>query len=137
MGRPLMWLNLYGHETVQRKLKNRQEMGFVFFGCFWAYVRQPHNHIGWATSMTFASINTINPRNNPWSFCEIFLRIGSIENLSFFELAILIFCSKKKYFSHFPMKISQSFLAGKVGSKFWSSKLFCRYFLSLNNVWRF
>ena len=29
----------------------------AFFACFWAYVVQSLNHIGWATSMPFASIN--------------------------------------------------------------------------------
>ena len=36
--------------------------------CFWAYVGQPQNHIGWATPMPFASINFTNPRTNPWNF---------------------------------------------------------------------
>ena len=30
---------------------------YAFITCFWAYVRQPHGHIGWATPMPFASIN--------------------------------------------------------------------------------
>ena len=29
-----------------------------YFVCFWAYIRQPHGHIGWATSMPFVSINS-------------------------------------------------------------------------------
>jgi hypothetical protein len=37
----------------------------VCFGCFWAYVGQPHNHIGRAASMAIASINPTNPRTNP------------------------------------------------------------------------
>ena len=64
--------------------------------CFWAYVWQPHDHIGWTTSMPFASINPTNPRNNPWNFHEKILRIGGVENISFFESAILNFFSKKK-----------------------------------------
>ena len=28
-----------------------------FLGCFWAYVGQPHDHICWATPISFASIN--------------------------------------------------------------------------------
>ena len=32
------------------------------------FVAQPHNHIGWATSMSFASINSIIPRTNLWNF---------------------------------------------------------------------
>ena len=67
---------------AQKQAKNAF---FVFLGRYWAYVGQPHNHIGWATSMFFAPINTANPRTNPWNFGEIFSRIGSFENLSFFE----------------------------------------------------
>jgi hypothetical protein len=37
----------------------------VFLGCFWAYAGQPHNHIGLAMSMPFASINPTIPRTNP------------------------------------------------------------------------
>ena len=66
----------------------------AFFGCFWAFVRQPHGHIHWATSMPFASFN---PK------------------------AILIFFSKKKN-CFIPMKTSQSLLVSKDGSKFWSSQ---------------
>ena len=52
MPRALMWLNLYGREAVRRKLKNRKKKDFLFFlGCFWAYVGQPHDHIGWAGSI--------------------------------------------------------------------------------------
>ena len=66
-----------------------------FFACFRAYVGQPHNHIGWTRSMPFASINPTNPRTNPGNFHEKILRIGGVENLSFFESAILIFFFKK------------------------------------------
>ena len=40
MWRALMWLNLYGHEAVRYKLKNRQKMLFlcVFLGCFWQFL---------------------------------------------------------------------------------------------------
>ena len=77
MRRPLIQLNLYGREA--------------FFSCFCPYVRQPHNHIGWATLMAFALINFTNPRTNLWNFREKILRIGDFENLSFFESPILIF----------------------------------------------
>ena len=36
----------------------------VLFGCFWAFVRQPHGHLRWATSMPFASFNPTNPRTH-------------------------------------------------------------------------
>jgi hypothetical protein len=101
----LMWLNLYGWETVRHKLKNRQKCIFCVLGCFWAYVGQPHDQIDWATSMPFPSINSTNPRTNLWNFREIFLRIGDFEKLSFFESAILNFFFKKKIkFASFPWK---------------------------------
>ena len=59
MGRTLMWLNLYGREAVRRKLKNSLKTQKIHFCLFVSYIGQPHNHIGWATSMPFASINTI------------------------------------------------------------------------------
>ena len=62
MRRALVWLNLYGCEVVRHKLKKQAKNAFlVFLGCFWAYVGQPHNLIGWATPMPFALINSTNP----------------------------------------------------------------------------
>ena len=62
-----------------------------FFACFWPYVGQSHGHIGWAKSMSFASINLDNPRTNPWNFHKKFLRIGDFEKWPFWKTAILIF----------------------------------------------
>ena len=71
----------------------------AFFGCFWAFVGQPHGHIHWATSMPFASFNPTNPRTNLRNFREKILRIGDFEKRPFFESAILnFFFSKKKFF---------------------------------------
>ena len=70
----------------------------AFFVCFWSYVRQPHGHIGWATLMPFASINSTNPRTNLWNFREKILRIGDFEKRCFFESAILNFFFRKKNF---------------------------------------
>ena len=86
MRRALVWLNLYGREAVRHKLKNRQKTSFLFLGCLWAYVGQPHDHIGWATPMPFASINSTNQRTNPWNFREIILRIGRAGKWDFFYL---------------------------------------------------
>ena len=121
MRRPLMWFNLYGHEAFRHKLKNRQKMHFfVFLGHFWAYVGQSHGHIGWATSMPFASINPTNPRTNPWNFHENFLRIGGAGKWAFFESAILNFFFKKKvFFCFIPIKISPNLYGRMDGSKFW------------------
>ena len=61
---------------------------------FCSSVRQPHNHISWATSMPFISINRTNPRTNLWNF----------KNWRFWKMAILknrpfwIFFSKKNIF---------------------------------------
>ena len=62
----------------------------------------------------FASINTTNPKTNPWNFCKKVSRIGSFENLSFFNSAILkiflIFFDF--FFASFPWKsVKVSWLA--------------------------
>ena len=62
---------------------------FVFLGCFCPYVGQPHGHIGWAKSMSFASINPNSPKTNPWNFHKKFLRIGDFEKFNFVESTIL------------------------------------------------
>ncbi len=65
----LIWKPLVFSLRWSKKKKNLEKKAFfVFLGCFWAYVGQPHDHIGWATSMPFASINPTNPRTNPWNF---------------------------------------------------------------------
>ena len=68
----------------------------AFFTCFCPYVRQPHVHIGWAIPMPFASMNSTNPRTDPWNFHKKILRIGDFEKWPFFESAILNFIFSKK-----------------------------------------
>ena len=60
-------------------LKQAKNAFLVFFGPFWAYVRQPHVYIDWAKSMPFASINSTNPRTDPRNFREKISRIGDFE----------------------------------------------------------
>ena len=101
--------------TYLRLKKNNPRRCRCFFGGnpedhLGSKVGQPHDHIGWATSMLFASINTINPRTNPWKFREKILRIGSFENLSFFESAILIF-----FFASFPWKSVKVYRLARMG----------------------
>ena len=52
---------------------------------------QSHRHIGWATSMLFASINRTNPWTNPWNYLGKRLRISDFKKLSFFDIAIWFF----------------------------------------------
>ena len=63
MRKALVWLNLCGREAVCHMLKNKQNVFFVFLGCFWSSVGQPHDHISWDTPMSFASIIPIWPSN--------------------------------------------------------------------------
>ena len=65
---------------AQKQAKNAY---LVFLGCFWAFVGQPHNYIGWARPMPFASINSTNPRTNPWNFHEKILRIDEALKMTF------------------------------------------------------
>ena len=86
---------------AQKQAKNAF---FVFLGCFWAYVGQPHSHISWATPMPFASINSTNPRTNPWNFQEKILRIGGAGKWAFF--------SRPFWICFFPMTKTLVFIWG-------------------------
>ena len=81
------------YTVSEGKAKQPKNAFFVFLGCFWAYVRQPHDHISWAELMAFASINPTNPRTNLWNFHEKFLRICDFEKWPFW-----IFFPKKNFF---------------------------------------
>ena len=74
--------------------KTDKKCVFCVFRLFWAYVGQPHGHISWAKPMPFVSINSTNPRTNPWEFHEKILRIGEAGKWGFFEAAILNFLSQ-------------------------------------------
>ena len=114
MQKALIWLNLYGCQAVWHKGYNRQKTQKMhFFACFRPYVRQPGNHIGWATSMPFASIYSTDPRTNPWNFREKTFRTGGFEKLSFFESAILNFFS-----SSFSWKSVTNFVLEWMGLNF-------------------
>ena len=102
----LEWLNdAKGIDVAQRmwpwgcptKAQKQQKNAFsVLFVCFWACVGQPHCHIGWATSIPFASFNPTNPRTDLRDFRVKILRIGDFEKWDFFESAILNFFFEKK-----------------------------------------
>ena len=122
MQRALTWLNLYGCEAVQHKLKNSLKTPKMhFFACSRAYVGQPHDHIGWVTSMPFASINPTNPRTNLWNFHKILVRIGGFENLSFFASTILNFFLIFFFFASFPLKSVQIYMVERMGRNFYVS----------------
>ena len=78
--------------------KQTKNAFFVFLGCFCPYVRQPHDHIGWATLMGFASINPTNPRTDLWNFREKISRIGDFEKRPFWKIGHFEFFSSKKNF---------------------------------------
>ena len=71
---------------------------FVFLGHFWAYVGQPHGHMGWAKSMPFASINSTNPRTNPWNFHEKILRIDEARKWLLFSFLVFGYWVDQKNF---------------------------------------
>ena len=86
----------------------------LFFACFWAHVRQPHDHISWATPMPFPSINSINPKTNPWNFHEKILRIGGAGKWPFLGGHFDFFFKKKKLKKNciISMKTSSPFISG-------------------------
>ena len=86
-------------------------------------VGQPHDHIGWATSIPFASINTTNPRTNPWNFHKTILRIGGFENLSrlfwsFFKYFFLLHSLENQSVSWLP-RLGRNFDQAKRDNTFW------------------
>ena len=76
----------------------------------WGYVRQPDDHLGWATLMPFASIYSTNPRTNPWNFCEKILRIGREKKDSVPLSRPFWFFFKKKKFVSSPWKSVTNFV---------------------------
>ena len=88
----------------------------VFLGCFWAYLRQPHDHIGWATPMPLASINSTNQKDQSMKFLR-----KNIENwwrwkTSFFIVSHFefFFPKKKNCLCFFPMKTTLAFIWGLI-----------------------
>ena len=76
---------------VERLPQNRQKMHFfMLLGCSCSYVQQPQNHICWATPLPFASINSTNPRTNPWNLQKKNWELVILKNLFvLFESTIL------------------------------------------------
>ena len=69
MRRALIWLNLYGHETVWHKLKNSQK---CIFGVFWPFLS-----LCWTALRPYrlSPINALRIRTNPLNFHKKILRI--------------------------------------------------------------
>ena len=78
---------------AQKRPKNTKN---AYFGCFRPFVGQPHDHIGWASSMPFASINPTNPRTNPWNFGGNCSAFGGGWKTQFFWVGHFEFKKKKK-----------------------------------------
>ena len=102
---------------MQKQPKNTN---IAFFDCFCPYVRQSHNHIGWATLMPMASINPTNPRTDLWNFREKILRIGDFEKQPFWKIGHFEFCSSKKknVFAWFSWKSVQICMVEWMGQNF-------------------
>ena len=79
MQRALVWLNLYGMHFLPV---------FELMSDSLTATRVETNQ------RPFASINSTNPRTNPWNFHEKILRIGGAGKWGFFEAAILNFLSR-------------------------------------------
>jgi hypothetical protein len=59
----------------------RKKYQWLNFACFWAYIEQSLDHIGWAKSMTFASINPMYlPKDKSMKFSQ-----ENFENWSFWK----------------------------------------------------
>ena len=69
-------------------------------------------------------------QKQPKNAFSVILRIGDFEKCTFFESVILNF-----FFCFFPMKISQSLLVSKDGSKFWSSQTWQHFLTHTKHSW--
>ena len=78
-------------------LKQSKNNKNAFFACFRPYTGQSDNHIGWTTSMPFASIYFTHPRTNPWNFYETILR-----KCQFFWVSQFVLFFKKIFFLLHP-----------------------------------
>ena len=120
----LIWL--WGCPTyAQKQAKNAF---LVFLGCFWAYVRQPHSHKSWDKPMPFASINSTNPRTNPWNFLEKYWELAELEN-EFFFLRRPFWFFFSFFFFLFSIKNKSKFIGYKGLVKILSSQTW-RHFLT-------
>ena len=116
-----MWPSLYGHQTVQCKLKKglktHKKSIFSLFQslhrtAWWPYRFEPHQ---------CSLIYPTNPSTNPWNFWEKILRFGGIEKLLFESANLNFWFSKIKFFASSPrksFKISKLLMITLVSSKF-------------------
>ena len=102
--------------------KTAKKVFFVLLGHFWAYVGEPHGHIGWAKSMPFASINqSYYPKDPSRSIWQKNIENWPFGKMRFFWVGHFGFFFRKKnnFFLLNPMKNSQRFLDSNDGLKFW------------------
>ena len=82
-------------------------LNFVFLGCFWAYLGQPHKHIGWVLSMPFASTILLTKGPIPEIFSKNIENWGNWRTQFFwvghfgFFFKIFFFCFFPKYSNQF------------------------------------
>ena len=99
-------------EEMKKWKKQPKNTRNAFFACFRAYVRQPHDHISWATPMPFASINSTKPRTNPWNFHKKYWELAELENEVFLSRPLWNFFFKKIFFCFISIKTSSPFIWG-------------------------
>ena len=103
--------------------KTAKNAFLVFLGHFWAYFGQSHDHIGWATSMPFKSINSINPNLIHEIFVKKYWELAELEN----DILILFLVIFKKHF--FINEKTKGFHINRY-------HLFLRYGWFLQNLWK-
>ena len=79
--------------------------------------------------MPFASINSTNPRTNPWKFHEKILRIGGAGKWGFFEAAILNFLSR-------PFWIFFCFISVKKPARLYKVSFFSALWMVFPESWK-
>ena len=92
MQRALVWLNQYGRKVSDVSWKQHKNTKNAFFVCFWAYVWQSLNSIGWSTSMPLFCFIPMKISQHLW--LQEWAKILMITLVSSKFLVCLYFCNR-------------------------------------------
>ena len=92
------WGSTYMSVRLSDIRQQAKQAKYAFLGHFWTHVGQSYSHIGCAKPMPFASINSTNPRTNPWNFGGNCSAFGGGWKTQFFWVGHFEFFLAKKIF---------------------------------------
>ena len=96
---------------------------FVSLGCFWAYIGQPHDHIGWAAPMPFASINLTHPRTNPRNFRKKYWELTKPWKWLLFSFLVFGYWVVQKIILNSPITKNKTSFSSSANSQYFFMKI--------------